>query len=214
MSLLLENLIGHVPEFFRVETPPRASRLKPGDGNAAEGYVFLRGIRSRDGEPFRLVNVHLAKHVYDIAPGEFSSHVALPALSRLEAVRLSRALPRPLLGLADCRGSLPGHRRRQRRDLRREDHRPGRLYKVRHGAVPRPPHRDVSAGTSGSTCALLPREQLPEEPLDPAPHGGACELARVECARLRSDGLVARKPRLQVARKRTGQMIGNVLHQA
>lgn len=91
----------NVPRMILVENPPVQPRLHPGDGKPAEKYHFLRSVQSENGRPFALVNLHLAKHIYDQAPKRFLTHTALPILVSLDKVEIAEAHQTMVIGAAE-----------------------------------------------------------------------------------------------------------------
>ncbi len=100
-SSLIATIEDNVPRLLAVKTPPPPPRLEPDEGEPAAAYEYIRSIQSRNGEPYALVGVHLAKPVYDLAPEAFQSRAALPVLSTLPGVEIARAHQTLVIGAAD-----------------------------------------------------------------------------------------------------------------
>jgi len=98
---LISTIKDNVPTVIPVADPPPAPRLGPGDGRPAPAYLFLRSLQSRDGEPFALVNLHLARQVYERDAEAFLTHTALPVLASLEDIRIAEAHQTMVIGSAD-----------------------------------------------------------------------------------------------------------------
>jgi GntR family transcriptional regulator len=98
---LISPIKDNIPRMIPVENPPAQPRLHAGDGKPAEKYHFLRSVQSENGRPFALVNLHLAKHIYDRAPKRFLTHTALPILVSLEDVKIAEAHQNMLIGAAE-----------------------------------------------------------------------------------------------------------------
>lgn len=81
--------------------PEPAPRIEEGDGNPAEGYVFLRSVQKRGGKPYAYARVHIAKHVHARAPKAFASRVALAVLSEMKGLEISRAHQTLAIAAAD-----------------------------------------------------------------------------------------------------------------
>jgi len=99
-SSLIATIEGNVPRPLPVTSAP-PPRLDPKDGEPAPAYEYLRSIQSRNGEPYGLVGVHLASHVYAMAPEAFRRRVALAVLSTLPGVKIARAHQTLVIGSAD-----------------------------------------------------------------------------------------------------------------
>ena len=100
-SSLIATIEDNVPRLLPVKKAPPPPRLEPDEGAPAAAYEYIRSIQSRNGEPYALVGVHLAKAVYDLAPEAFRSRAALPVLSTLPGVAIARAHQTLVIGSAD-----------------------------------------------------------------------------------------------------------------
>lgn len=101
MSSLLEALEGNVPKFLPPENSSTPPRLKPGEGEPADEYICLRSVQSRNKKPYGIVNVHLAKWVYKLAPDSFRNNIALSILPQLDEVKIKHAHQTLVIGTAD-----------------------------------------------------------------------------------------------------------------
>jgi len=101
LSTLLDSIVENIPEFLAVKAPPPWPKLHPGDGELDSEYVYLKSVQSRDKQPFGVVSVHLAKRIFDLAPGRFGASAALPILSELDGVTIGRAHQTMVIGIAD-----------------------------------------------------------------------------------------------------------------
>jgi GntR family transcriptional regulator len=88
---LIEPIKDNVPKPIKVEAPPAAPELASGEGVLADGYVFLKSVQYRGGDPYSIVALHLASDVFDRARKEFRDHPALPVLASLEEPRIKNA---------------------------------------------------------------------------------------------------------------------------
>ena len=100
LSSLLETIVDNVPNFIDVANPP-PPRLGADDGEPADEYIYLKSVQTRNKEPYGLVSVHLAKRVFEMAPDAFRSRTALPILSELKDVTISRAHQTLVISSAD-----------------------------------------------------------------------------------------------------------------
>ena len=97
VSIIKDN----VPRFIDADDAPPAPRLAEGDGRLAGAYQYLRSVQTKDGEPYAIASVHLARELYDRAPDDFRSHTALPVLTSLDGVRIGRAHQTLVISAAD-----------------------------------------------------------------------------------------------------------------
>jgi GntR family transcriptional regulator len=100
LSSLLETIEDNVPRFLKVEKTP-APHLGPRGGELAEQYVFLRSVQMKNNNPYGLVNVHIAKSIYDMAPENFKSHTALGVLTALPDISMGHAHQTLIISTAD-----------------------------------------------------------------------------------------------------------------
>ena len=99
-SSLNATIQSNVPQIVSVEEAP-PPQIFDDEGVLAPAYEFLRSIQLRDGKPYVLASVHLAKHIYDLAPDAFQTHAALVILSERSDVKIARAHQTLIIGTAD-----------------------------------------------------------------------------------------------------------------
>lgn len=100
-SSLIETIEENVPRLIPVRAPVPQPRLDSSEGSLADSYHYLRSIQSRNGEPYGLAGVHLARQIYDKAPQAFQTRPALSVLSKMEDIEISRAHQTLVIGSAD-----------------------------------------------------------------------------------------------------------------
>ena len=100
-SSLIETLKHNVPKFMPVSAPMALPRLGPEEGRAAADYVFLRSVQYRGNRAYSVVNVQLAKDIYERDPQAFRRHAALPIVAGMKGVRIASARQTLVIGSAD-----------------------------------------------------------------------------------------------------------------
>jgi GntR family transcriptional regulator len=90
-DVLIESIKDNVPKRIKVDNPPPFPILREGEGELAPKYVFLRSVQYKDGEPYGIVNLHLADEIYRRDPEAFRQHPALPVLASLKNVDIRHA---------------------------------------------------------------------------------------------------------------------------
>ena len=90
-DVLIESIKDNVPKRIKVDNPPPFPVLREGEGELAPKYVFLRSVQYKDGEPYGIVNLHLADEIYRRDPEAFRQHPALPVLASLKDVDIRHA---------------------------------------------------------------------------------------------------------------------------
>lgn len=98
---LVSPIKDNIPHLIEVPEPPPFPRLEEDEGQLAEHYHFQRSMQTRGEEPFAVVNLHLARHVYELAPEEFRSHTAISVLFSLEDIRIKSAHQTMVIASAD-----------------------------------------------------------------------------------------------------------------
>ncbi len=100
-NVLLALIKENVPKRIKVENPPKIPTLADDEGELAPSYVFLRSVQFKDGEPYGVVNVHLANHIFRRNPRRYAERPALVVLAECEDVRIKRAHQTLVIGSAD-----------------------------------------------------------------------------------------------------------------
>ncbi|HXP73620.1 MAG TPA: GntR family transcriptional regulator [Stellaceae bacterium] len=100
-SSLIETLKHNVPKFMPVSAPMPAPRLGPEEGRAAPEYVFLRSVQYRGDRAYSVVNVQLAKDIYERDPQAFRCHAALPIVAEMKGVKIATARQTLVIGSAE-----------------------------------------------------------------------------------------------------------------
>lgn len=75
--------------------------LKPEDGELAPEYVSLKSLQFRDDQPYSIVNLLLARHVFEMDRDVFLTGPAMPALAGLKKVKVKDAHQTLIIGSAD-----------------------------------------------------------------------------------------------------------------
>lgn len=100
-SSLIETIKDNVPRFLPAPESAPQPRLAEDEGLPAAEYRFLRSVQTRNGEPFAVAGVHVARDLYERAPEDFQSHTALSVLVEMEDVAIAQAHQTLVIGSAD-----------------------------------------------------------------------------------------------------------------
>ncbi|HEV3175478.1 MAG TPA: GntR family transcriptional regulator [Stellaceae bacterium] len=100
-SSLIGTLKHNVPKFMPVSAPMPAPRLGTDEGRAAPEYVFLRSVQYRGERAYSVVNVQLAKDIYERDPQAFRRHAALPIVAGMKGVKIATARQTLVIGSAE-----------------------------------------------------------------------------------------------------------------
>lgn len=71
------------------------------EGQLAEGYTFLRSVQYNSDEPFSVVNLHLAQHIFEKDRKRFMHTAALPKIVEMDDVSIVHAHQTLTIGIAD-----------------------------------------------------------------------------------------------------------------
>ena len=100
-SSLIGTIKHNVPKFMPVSAPLQKPRLGPEEGQAAREYVFLRSVQFRGNRAYSVVNVQLAKDIYERDPEAFRRRAALPIVAGMKGVKIASARQTLVIGSAD-----------------------------------------------------------------------------------------------------------------
>jgi len=71
------------------------------DGDLASSYVKLRSVQYRNEDPYSVVNLHLAREVFDLNPERFKGAAALVTIDAMDEITLREAHQTLTIGSAD-----------------------------------------------------------------------------------------------------------------
>jgi GntR family transcriptional regulator len=98
---LIESLKDNVPRRLTIDRDMAPPNLGEGDGNPASSYVKLRSVQYRNEEPYSVVNLHLARGVYDLNPGRFKEAAALVTIDAMDEITVLEAHQTLTIGSAE-----------------------------------------------------------------------------------------------------------------
>lgn len=97
---LVDSLKDNVPRNITLEEDCPAPVLGPNDGEPAKSYVRLRSLQYRNNEPYSVVDLSLARHIFDLDPKQFLSAAALPTIDARDDIVLRDAHQTLVIGSA------------------------------------------------------------------------------------------------------------------
>lgn len=98
---MVASIKDNVLKRVHIQEDAAAPDLREGEGRLAEGYTFLRSVQYNSGEPFSVVNLHLAKHIFGRDRKRFLHSAALPRIVEMEDVGIVHAYQTLTIGVAD-----------------------------------------------------------------------------------------------------------------
>jgi len=97
-AIMIESIKDNVPKRIKADHPPAFPQLREGEGTLAPEYRFIRSLQFKDGEPYGIVNVHLARSLFDRDPEAFLNRPALAILADLADIEIQHAYQTIVIG--------------------------------------------------------------------------------------------------------------------
>jgi GntR family transcriptional regulator len=104
---LVHSLEGNWSRLIVVEQDGPGPSLELGEGMPAPAYTHMRRVHGSGEEPYALVDMHLDRRLYDLAPERFDSEMIIPVLDSLPQVEVADIAQIFTLGTAD--GEVADH---------------------------------------------------------------------------------------------------------
>ena len=89
------------PQIVNIDEATSAPALRPGEGVAAERYVYMRRVHSRDGKPYCVIDIHLDERIFRRSPRRFREETVIPLLTSMKSVKIAKAHQVLTIGTAD-----------------------------------------------------------------------------------------------------------------
>ncbi|MBU1441710.1 MAG: GntR family transcriptional regulator [Gammaproteobacteria bacterium] len=89
------------PKIVNIDESITSPPLRPGEGTAAEHYVFMRRVHSHAGEPYCVINIYLDQDVFRRSPKRFRDQTVIPILTTMKSVHIADANQVLTIGTAD-----------------------------------------------------------------------------------------------------------------
>jgi GntR family transcriptional regulator len=100
-DVMIAQIKDNVPRRIRVDNPPAYPELREGEGDIAAEYKFLRSVQFKENAPYGIVNVHIARGIFDRNPEAFLEHPALSVLAEMSDIAIHDAHQTVVIGAAD-----------------------------------------------------------------------------------------------------------------
>jgi GntR family transcriptional regulator len=98
---LIAFVKGNVLKRVHVEENCSPPTLSEGEGQPVDGYTFLRSVQYNKGVPFSVVNLHLARSIFERDSKRFMHQAALPKIVEMDDIRIAHAHQTLTIGVAD-----------------------------------------------------------------------------------------------------------------
>ncbi|HVX75961.1 MAG TPA: GntR family transcriptional regulator [Bradyrhizobium sp.] len=98
---IVDSLKNNVIKRVHVQENADPPELRNGEGQLASGYAFLRSVQYNNDEPFSVVNLHLARHIFNKDRKRFMHTAALSKIIEMEDLSIVHAYQVVTIGVAD-----------------------------------------------------------------------------------------------------------------
>jgi len=89
------------PTILQIDESRRMPRLDPGDGVAAERYVWMRRVHAHEGRPYCVIDIWLDAAIFARRPARFRRETVIPLLLAMPSVEIVTARQRLTISTAD-----------------------------------------------------------------------------------------------------------------
>lgn len=89
------------PTILNIDESTRTPLLNESDGVAAERYVYMRRIHSREGQPYCVINIYLDAVIFAKHPERFRDETVIPIMTNMQSVDIVTARQRLTISTAD-----------------------------------------------------------------------------------------------------------------
>jgi len=101
LESVVSSIKNNVIRIVHIEENAEAPSLEENEGRPASGYILLRSVQFSDGEPFVVVNLHLARDIFGRDRKRFTRQPALPRILEMRDIALAHAFQTVTIGVAD-----------------------------------------------------------------------------------------------------------------
>jgi GntR family transcriptional regulator len=98
---IVDSLKNNVIKRVHVQESADPPELKKGEGQLASSYAFLRSVQYNNDEPFSVVNLYLARHIFNKDRKRFMHTAALSKIIEMEDISIGHAYQVVTIGVAD-----------------------------------------------------------------------------------------------------------------
>jgi GntR family transcriptional regulator len=98
---IINSLKNNVLKRVYVEDNAEPPELRKGEGSLAPSYAFLRSVQYNEDEPFSVVNLHLARNIFNKDRKRFTHGAALTKIMEMDDLSIAHAYQTLTIGVAD-----------------------------------------------------------------------------------------------------------------
>lgn len=100
LESVVDSVRHNVLKVVHLREKARPPVLREGEGVLADGYTQLRSVQFSGGEPFAVVNLHLAREIFVRDRKHFTRQPALPRILEMNDLKIAHALQTVTIGVA------------------------------------------------------------------------------------------------------------------
>lgn len=100
LDAVVSSIKNNVLRIVHIEEDAMPPMLEDNEGVLADGYTMLRSVQYHADEPFAVVNLHLARDIFNRDRKRFTRQPALPRLLEMSDIAISHALQIVTIGVA------------------------------------------------------------------------------------------------------------------
>lgn len=89
------------PQIININESLTEAPLQPSDGKAADRYVFMRRVHSRDGQPYCVILIYLDEKIFKRAPAKFRKQTVIQVMKEMPGLKIATARQTLTIGTAD-----------------------------------------------------------------------------------------------------------------
>lgn len=98
----LVGMVDHLEaRLLLVDSSDRVPRIRPGEGEAAPAYKYLKRVHYRNDQPFCVIEIYLSAEIYMLAPERFRNEIIVPILDRMDEVDIGTVRQSVSVDVAD-----------------------------------------------------------------------------------------------------------------
>lgn len=104
-SSLMQMIEGTAIRLLGVSPAARPPGIGPEDGEPAQAYQRIRRVHVKDEQPYCLINIYVARNLYERAPDQFQTRLALKTLALMPDVHIDAARQTLTIGRASMQAA-------------------------------------------------------------------------------------------------------------
>ncbi|OYV92969.1 MAG: GntR family transcriptional regulator [Ferrovum sp. 37-45-19] len=100
LSALAVTISDTSPIMLKLAEGESVPILRPGEGQLASAYHYIRRVHQQDNRPYAVIGIHIEGNIFNRVPDRFRSELAIPLLVSLPGVDIAKAHQTLTIGAA------------------------------------------------------------------------------------------------------------------